>query len=419
MKTLGNGRFLLGKMKIETLPITSINPAAYNPRKDLQPGDSDYEKLKKSIVAFDMVEPLVWNKRTQNLVGGHQRLKILKDLGRTEVEVSVVDLPLAREKALNLALNKIQGEWDFPRLKDILESLDDGSFDIEITGFDMKEIEDLMTQFHVPEEGLTDDDEIPEKVETICKTGDLWQLGNHRLLCGDTTKKEDVERLMGGEKADMVFTDPPYGVGYDGTHLSSGTYFGKGKRSAEQLANDDKDIFGEAMPMIVSTLKDDKCCVYLCFGGALGYPVYKAVHDNDLIPRALIIWNKNHAQFGSMGSQYKQKHEPILYLYRKGKSTQWYGANNEVTVWDIDRQVKNEYHLTQKPVALSERAIYNSSAMDDIVSDLFGGSGSTLIACEKLGRKCRMMEIDEYYCDVIIQRWQNFTGKQAVKLNGN
>jgi len=224
--------------------------------------------------------------------------------------------------------------------------------------------------------------------------------------------------LMDGEKADMVFTDPPYGVEYDGTHSSSGTYFGEGKRKSEKLAGDDGNIFGKAMPFIVSTLKEYRCCVYLCFGGALGYPVYKAVYENDLIPRALIIWNKNHAQFGSMGSQYKQKHEPILYLYRKGKSTQWYGANNEVTVWDIDRQIKNEYHLTQKPVALSERAISNSSAVGNVIVDLYGGSGSTIIACEKLDRHCYMMEIDEYYCDVIIKRWEDYTGKEAVKVDG-
>jgi len=185
-------------MQIEVMPINQIKIASYNPRKDLKLGDPEYEKLKKSILEFDMVEPLVWNKRTKNLVGGHQRLKVLKELGVENVEVSVVDLSEVKEKALNIALNKISGEWDFPRLKDLLEELDTGEMDMGITGFDMKEIEDLMTQFHVPEDGLTDDDAVPEDVETICKTGDLWQLGNHRLLCGDATKKEDVERLMGG-----------------------------------------------------------------------------------------------------------------------------------------------------------------------------------------------------------------------------
>jgi DNA modification methylase len=398
---------------IEKIGIENINPAVYNPRKDLRPGDVEYEKLKKSIAEFDIVEPLVWNKRSGNLVGGHQRLKILKELGYKEVEVSVVDLTDSKEKALNLALNKISGEWDFPLLKDILEEINTGEFDIEITGFDDKEIEDLMTKYYEPTDGLTDDDAIPEQVPTICKKGDLWQLGEHRLLCGDATVITDVERLMGGEKADMVFTDPPYGVDYDGTHLSSGTYFGKGQRESEKLENDTHDIYGEAMPILYSFLKDDKVSAYICFAGAFGKTVFDAVSESGFTVRALLIWNKNHAQFGSMGSQYKQKHEPILYLFKKGKTTQWFGANNEVTVWDIDRQSKNEFHLTQKPVALSERAINNSSGINDLVLDLFGGSGSTLIACEKLSRKCRMMEIDEHYCDVIIKRWEDFTGNKA------
>ena len=169
-------------MEIQTLEINKINPALYNPRKDLKPGDPEYEKLRKSIAEFDMVEPLVWNKRTGNLVGGHQRLKILKEMGINQVEVSVVDLDATKEKALNLALNKISGEWDMPMLKDLLEELDTGDMDMEITGFDLKEIEDLMTQFHVPEEGLTDDDAVPEATESICRKGDLWQLGGE-LKC--------------------------------------------------------------------------------------------------------------------------------------------------------------------------------------------------------------------------------------------
>ena len=223
---------------------------------------------------------------------------------------------------------------------------------------------------------------------------------------------------MDGKKADMVFTDPPYGVDYDGTHLSSGTYFGKGQREGEKLASDDVDIYADVLPVLFDALKDDKVSAYVCFAGARGLEVYNAVSASGFVVRALIIWNKNHAQFGSMGSQYKQKHEPILYLYKKGKSTQWFGANNEVTVWDIDRESKNKYHLTQKPVAIPERAITNSSARDNIVLDLFLGSGSTLIACEKNNRKCYACEIDPHYVDVAIQRYQNYTGKQVIREDG-
>ena len=365
-------------MEIKTLEIDKINIATYNPRKDLQPSDPEYDKLKKSMVEFDLVEPLVWNKRTGNLVGGHQRLKILKEQGKGEVEVSVVDLSPAKEKALNLALNKIQGEWDFPKLKDILEELDTGDFDIEITGFSDKEIEDLMTQFRVPGEGLTDDDEIPEPTESICKRGDLWELGNHRLLCGDATKKGDVDRLMGGEKADMVFTDPPYGLGgYDGARVKF-----------SPIAGDNGDVkrFYDCVP---------KDILERYIWG--GFPNFV---DLDSLPRDVIVWKKNN--FG-MGTGYRGQYELCFYWGN------FKGSDSDV--WEVNKDI-NYKHPTQKPVALAERAITNSKPK--IVLDLFGGSGSSLIACEKLDRRCYMMEIDEHYCDVIIQRWQNFTGKQGV-----
>lgn len=367
-------------MDIQKIPISRINPAVYNPRKDLKPGDIEYEKLKKSITEFDIVEPLVWNKRTGNLVGGHQRLKILKELDYTEVEVSVVDLPDAKEKALNLALNKISGEWDFPSLKNLLEELDTGEFDIEITGFDLKEIEDLMNQLHQPEEGLTDDDAVPEPTESIAKKGDLWQLGKHRLLCGDATIKEDVERLMGGEKADMVFTDPPYGLGgYDGARVKF-----------SPIAGDNGDVkqFYDCVPVDISER--------YVWGG---FPNFA---DLSSIPRDVIVWKKNN--FG-MGTGYRGQYELCFYWGN------FKGSDSDV--WEIDKDIHYK-HPTQKPVALAERAITNSKP--HIVIDLFGGSGSTLIACEKLGRKCFMMEIDEHYCDVIIKRWEDFTGKKAEKL---
>lgn len=343
------------------------------------------------------------------IIDGHLRAEVT---GNQEVPVLVLDVDEAEAKKLLATFDPIGAlaQPDNDALTKLLAGIDFGSKAID----DM--LADLVDLNGQAKEGLTEDDEIPEKVETICKTGDLWQLGDHRLLCGDATKREDVERLMGEKKADMVFTDPPFGVDYDGTHLSGGSYFSKGKREKERLKNDDRDVYKEVMPIIFSFLKDDQVCVYICFAGTLGKAVFDAVHDSQFMVRALIIWNKNHAQFGSMGSQYKQKHEPILYLYKKGKTTQWFGENNEVTVWDIDRQSKNEFHLTQKPVELSARAIKNSSKLADIILDLFGGSGSTLIACEKLGRKCRMMEIEPFYCDVIIQRWENFTGQKAVKL---
>ena len=199
-------------MEIIKIPITKINPAPYNPRLDLQPGDAEYEKIKRSITEFDLVEPLVWNKQTGNLVGGHQRLKVLKEQGITEVEVSVVDMDEAKEKALNIVLNKAQGDWDYPKLKDLLQEIDTGEFDIQVTGFDNDELEELMTQIN-PDKVDEDDFNIEEEAEKIkepkTKLGDIYTMGGHRLICGDSTKEETYQALLLDKQADMVFTIRP------------------------------------------------------------------------------------------------------------------------------------------------------------------------------------------------------------------
>jgi len=398
-------------MDIQTVELERINPARYNPRKDLKPGDAEYDKLKKSILEFDMVEPLVWNKRTGNLVGGHQRLKVLKELGIEHVEVSVVDLSEVKEKALNLALNKISGEWDMPMLKDLLEELDTGEFDMEITGFDLKEIEDLMTQFHVPEEGLTDDDAVPEATESICRRGDLWSLGNHRLLCGDATVITDVERLMGGEKADMVFTDPPYAI------------YGSSTGIAPNIADDKmiQPFFRIVFSTIQKTLKLNGhyyvCCDWRSYPTLVGEAT-GAIKN-------LIVWTKKGGNFS--GSMYFNHHELMMFganvkeakeMFNKDKSKQRTVYDSNVWAFDVVKVAERE-HFAAKPVELITRALNNSADTFNIILDLFGGSGSTLIACEKLGRRCFMMEISEAYCDVIIKRWQDFTGQEAVRIDGN
>jgi DNA modification methylase len=395
-------------VQISKIPISQLNPAAYNPRKDLQPGDPEFEKLKRSMQEFGYVEPIVWNKRTGNIVGGHQRLKVLLDLGMQEVDCVVVDLDEQREKALNLALNKIQGDWDYLKLKDLLQELDTGEFDLELTGFDMDEIEDLMTQFHVPGEIV--EDEAPEPPEDpVTKPGDLWILGRHRLLCGDATKKEDVERLMDGKKADMVFTDPPYGVEYTG-----GLQFKDGKvekNNRQMIKNDESDdIYTEVIPVIAS-ICNGPC--YTWFADTKASKLYTAVEAVGDI-HSLIIWVKN-GGYGALNANYKQKHEPCLYWKPKGKKLNFVGATTETTVWEICKDGVNKLHPTQKPVELAAKAIKNHSA--GLVVDLFGGSGSTLIACEQLNRTCYMMELDPIYCDVIIKRWENFTGQKAELYN--
>jgi len=386
-------------MLIKTIPIVDIKPAKYNPRKDLKPSDPEYLKLAKSMKEFDLVEPLVWNKRSGNLVGGHQRLKILKDIGQTEVEVSIVDLSDAKEKALNLALNKISGEWDLPMLKDLLQEIDTGAFDIEITGFDDKEIEDLINQLHQPTEGLTDDDAIPEKVETICKTGEMWQLGNHRLLCGDATKKEDVERLMGGEKADMVFTDPPYRMETEGGGVFQNSH------SMKQVKQNKVDSFDPSSLILYALVN-----IYFHNKPLIGE--YIALAKVNKVNYDLAIYHK-----GNIAPNYNSHlMTDIEYIAiignldpNKGLEKQEYSK-----LYTGSRDGGNDLSYS-KPVDLCCKFIKLYSKQS--VLDPFGGSGSTLIACEKLGRRCYMMEIGEHYCDVIIKRYEDFTGKKAELIN--
>ena len=365
--------------------------AEYNPR---QLTKDQYTQLRDSLIRFGLVDPLIVNKhksRKNILVGGHQRLKIAKEMGMEKIPCVEVDLPLDQEKELNIRLNKNVGEWDYESLAnyfDVSELMDWGFSNDELQFYEEE-----------PEQGLTDDDDIPEVEEAITKSGDIWLLGEHRVLCGDATKKEDVALLMEGQKADMVFIDPPYGVDYDG-----------GMKKQKKLKNDNvgTGIYHLFMPNAVEALKDDGA-FYVWYADAT------ATATAGLIISAQIIWAKNHAQFMS-NAKYKGKHEPCFYAHKKGKSAKWYGENNEVTLWEYDRASKNEYHPTQKPVALAQRASGNSSPKNGIVLDTFLGSGSTLIACEKTKRKCYGMEIDPHYCDVIVKRWEEYTGNKAERV---
>jgi len=384
-----------GNLTTVSYPIVDIIFAEYNPRELTQ---IQHQDLKDSITRFGLVDPLIVNthkERKNILVGGHQRLRIVKELGYKDVPCVEVNLTPNKERELNVRLNKNTGQWDWDALAN--------HFDVgELLEWGFSE-DDL--QFYDPEPlpGLIDDDDVPEVEEAVTQSGDMWLLGEHRVLCGDATKKEDVERLMDGQKADMVFTDPPYGVDYDG-----------GMKKQNKLKNDNlgTEIYSLFMPYAVESLKDDGA-FYVWYADATATAT--ATADSGLVISAQIIWAKNHAQFMS-SAKYKGKHEPCFYAHKKGKTAKWYGENNEVTLWEYDRASKNEYHPTQKPIALSERANKNSSPKNGIVLDLFLGSGSTLIACEKTNRKCYGMEIDPHYCDVIVKRWEVYTGKQSERI---
>jgi DNA modification methylase len=386
-----------------TKKISEISGAKYNPRKI---SDEAMGRLTKSLAEFGNIQPITWNARTGNVVGGHQRLKVYKAMGKTEVDVWAVDLDEQKEKAANIALNKLSGEFDMPMLKDILEEIDTGDLDMEITGFGMDEIALMMEDAH-PE---VTEDEVPEvPVDAITKPGDLWLLGEHRVLCGDSTSEADVSRLMNGEKADMVFTDPPYGVNYDGGHATD--------KRREKLKNDNSTlIYDDSVPNMFKHSKDE-AALYLWFAATKSLQVLQVLQvlqANNYVIRSWLIWNKNQAQFGAIGAQYKQKHEPCLYCFKKGQSPYWNGPNNEVSVWDEKRSRINEFHPTQKPVELSGRALANSCPASGLVLDLFLGSGATLIGAEQTKRKCYGMEISPNYCDVIVKRWENLTGKKAT-----
>lgn len=396
-------------MIIKKIPIRQINPAAYNPRKDLQPGDPEYARLAKSIREFDLVEPLIWNERSGNLVGGHQRLKIIKnELGLSEVEVSVVNLDEQREKALNVALNKIAGDWDIPRLKELLVSLDDGAFDLTLTGFDENELKKLID--FEGQEGKTDDDDIPPvpaAADVLTKPGDLWHLGNHRLLCGDATALPDLTFLLNGEKADLVFTDPPYNVDYEG-YTDEKLKIKNDKMSDEQF----KQFLLTVFASYRMVLKDGGA-MYVCHPSSYQREFQDAMEMAGFKVRCQIIWAKNTFAWGH--GRYKFQHEPIFYGYVDGQSDPWYGDKSQSTLWQEKKPAANRLHPTMKPVELILRAIRNSSKAGDLVVDLFGGSGSTLIAAEKANRRAFLTELDPAYCDVIVRRWEQFTGRKAVK----
>lgn len=397
-------------MLIQEIPISGINPAPYNPRKDLKKGDREYQKLKKSIEEFDLVEPLVWNKRTGNLVGGHQRFKIIRDeLGHETVQVAVVDFDEKKEKALNVALNKISGDWDLPKLKDLLVELDDGSFDISLTGFDELELKDLID--YEGKVGLTDDDavpDVPKPSQVKTERGDIYQIGNHRLMCGDAIKVDDINALMDGRQADMVFTDPPYNVDYEG-YTEDNLKIKNDKMSDEDFIDFLNDTFAS-----YRMASKDGVSLYVCHPMFFQREFQNAIEKAGFKVRCQIIWAKNTFAWGF--GRYKWQHEPIFYGYVEGESDPWYGDKSQSTLWQENKPSANRLHPTMKPVELVLRAITNSSKSGDVILDLFGGSGTTMIAAEKTNRNAYLMELDPAYCDVIVERWENFTGKKASVL---
>ena len=385
-------------MIIEKKNAADLLPAEYNPRKDLKPGDLEYEKLKRSIEQFGYVEPVIWNKATGRVVGGHQRLKVLMDMGITEVDCVVVDMPEDKEKALNIALNKISGEWDKDKLSLLIADLQGVDFDVSLTGFDPAEIDDLFKDSHKVKDDDFDVDAELQK-PTITKAGDIWQLGRHRLICGDSTKAETYELLMGTTKANLVITDPPYNVNYEGS---------AGKIKNDNMADDAfYNFLLTAYTQMHSAMADD-ASIYVFHADTEGLNFRRAFADAGFYLSGCCIWKKQSLVLGR--SPYQWQHEPCLYGWKKNGKHQWYTGRKETTIWEFDKPKKNGDHPTMKPIPLLAYPIENSSLSNSVVLDPFGGSGSTLIACEQTDRICYTIELDEKFCDVIVKRYMEQVG---------
>ena len=385
-------------MIIEKKNAADLLPAEYHPRKDLKPGDLEYEKLKRSIEQFGYVEPVIWNKATGRVVGGHQRLKVLMDMGITEVDCVVVDMPEDKEKALNIALNKISGEWDKDKLSLLIADLQGVDFDVSLTGFDPAEIDDLFKDSHKVKDDDFDVDAELQK-PTITKAGDIWQLGRHRLICGDSTKAETYELLMGTTKANLVITDPPYNVNYEGS---------AGKIKNDNMADDAfYNFLLNAYTQMHSAMADD-ASIYVFHADTEGLNFRRAFADAGFYLSGCCIWKKQSLVLGR--SPYQWQHEPCLYGWKKNGKHQWYTGRKETTIWEFDKPKKNGDHPTMKPIPLLAYPIENSSLSNSVVLDPFGGSGSTLIACEQTDRICYTIELDEKFCDVIVKRYMEQVG---------
>ena len=382
-------------MVIEKKNTADLLPADYNPRKDLKPGDAEYEKLKRSIEQFGYVEPVIWNKTTGRVVGGHQRLKVLIDMSITEVECVVVEMDESKEKALNVALNKISGDWDKDKLALLIADLQGEDFDVSLTGFEPAEIDALFKD--TLKDGVKDD-EFDVKAElknpTITKPGDVWTLGRHRLVCGDSTKAETFEILMGNTKANLVITDPPYNVNYEGS---------AGKIKNDNMANDAFYNFLLAAFQNTEVVMASDASIYVFHADTEGLNFRKAFADAGFYLSGCCIWKKQSLVLGR--SPYQWQHEPCLYGWKKNGKHQWYTGRKETTIWEFDKPKKNGDHPTMKPIPLLAYPIMNSSMSNAVVLDPFGGSGSTLIACEQTDRICHTIELDEKFCDVIVKRY--------------
>lgn len=407
------------QIRLQYLPITKIKRWADNPRTIDQ---QQYQALAANVRKFGIVDPLVVDQNFR-IVGGHQRLAVLKDLGVKTVPVVQLQLTPQEFKLLNLALNKIAGEWDQEKLVPLLEEFAPLE-ELDLTGFTRQEANILLEEFRV-DENATGDEAPPLPEKPAAKLGDLYELASHRILCGDATNPKSWERLMEGRKGHLAVIDPPYGVEYEyaagkGFHLDQ--FHRKKfipKKSAAMAGDQTSETALTTLPLLFSSLIPD-AAVYITAGTNLMLDIYYWLREQGIHYGVAMVWDKGPPAVVSW-NRYHPEHENIIFCGKGalpgGSNRRWFGDKNETTVWRIpidDRGVK--IHRAQKPVALYERAMINSSAPGEIVVDPFAGSGTCLIAAEKHGRSAYCMEVDPRYVDVAVKRWEHFTGSSSQRI---
>ena len=395
-------------MEIKELPLKELKPAAYNPRKKLKKGDKEYEKIKQSLLKFGYVDPIIVNEDL-TVIGGHQRLTVLKDLDYETAKCVIVDLPKEDEKALNIALNKITGQWDEALLADLLLDLQESDFNLDLTGFEPPEIDDILSNVHDKE--LSEDEfDVEEELKkpTVSRRGDIWQLGKHRVICGDSTKSETYDQLLGDKKANLVVTDPPYNVDVEET---------AGKILNDNMSDGDFYQFLLSMFTQVENHMEDDASIYVFHADTEGLNFRKAFKEAGFYLSGCCIWKKNSLVLGR--SPYQWQHEPCLYGWKKKGKHQWFSDRKQTTIWEYDRPKSSKDHPTMKPIQLMAYPIQNSSMRGTIVLDPFLGSGSTLIAADQTGRVCYGIELDEKFVDVIVKRYIEVTGDTEVTVQRN
>ena len=392
------------EMNLQRIAIERLKPAKYNPRKDLKPGDPAYEKIKRSMHDFGYVDPVIWNEVTGNIVGGHQRYKVLAAEGVPEIDCVVVHIENPQdEKALNVVLNKAVGEWEPKALADLLSDLQVSGYDIGATGFDAAEVDELFSKVH--DKDVKDDEtELrAENIEPFVKPGDLWTLGRHKMLCGDATAENDLNLLMGDVKANLIVTDPPYNVSYES---SDGKTIQNDSMADEKFYEFLLSAFRNRLPHLA-----EGASAYIFHADTEGLNFRRAFKEAGFHISGVCIWVKNSLVLGR--SPYQWQHEPVLFGWLPNGKHRWFADRKQTTIWNYDKPKHNKEHPTMKPIPLLAYPIKNSSAPNAVVLDTFGGSGSTLIACEQTDRICYTMELDPKYASVIVQRYVDLAGSGA------